>query len=90
MWPPDRDRVGAEDAAPTSADMQCPFYRDHRQTHITCEGLIPGTTITTNFRGRRDDWLLQLRVYCADIKGCQRCEVHMALYNYKYNDKNPV
>jgi hypothetical protein len=70
--------------APTSAEIECPFYRYHSKGRITCEGVIPDTSTTTNFQCRWNNWLTQLRVFCSDKETCQKCEVYMAIWKAKY------
>lgn len=50
-----------------SADVICPFYRndDSRQRKIRCEGIVEDSSLTLYFR-RKEDYALQLHVFCCD------------------------
>ena len=50
----------------TSVDIGCPFYRrdDPKTSSLTCEGVLPGSTVKSHFGGR-DNLQRQIRKYCA-------------------------
>lgn len=59
-------------------DVQCPFYRtdDARRKTITCEGVIPGTSVVNSFVSR-DDYDGQHEKFCC--AGYETCELYLAL-----------
>lgn len=59
----------------------CPFYRRSDGRHITCEGVIPDTTMTHFFGAA--DWGTQVRVFCCDKY--ENCEAYMAVMK-KYEE----
>ena len=55
--------------------VRCPFYRAHAKTAVKCEGPIPGTAVTVEFR-RKSAKDKQYTVFC-----CGRfeyCEMYRA------------
>ena len=66
-------------------DVKCPYYiSDNGVNKISCEGLIPGSSIAHFFRASAD-FKMQIRAFCS---GCYwRCEVCEALdKNTRRND----
>ena len=55
-----------------SADVKCPYYMrdDPRACTITCEGVLPGSTVKSHFPGKKAI-LTQIERRCAgNYKGC--------------------
>ena len=50
-----------------SADAKCPFYEHDniKESTITCEGVVPGSTIKSHFGGKAA-LTRCIRRYCAD------------------------
>ncbi len=56
----------------SSADVKCPFFRhdDPRTSGLTCEGVLPGSTVKSHFPGKSE---LQehRRKFCSeDYRSC--------------------
>lgn len=49
-----------------SADVKCPFYEHDnvKESTITCEGIVPGSTIKSHFTGKAA-LTKTIRTYCA-------------------------
>lgn len=61
--------------------VQCPFYRrSDGKKRISCEGMIPDTTITNLFHRKRD-YTFQIQNFCCD--GYETCEVYIATMGSK-------
>ena len=63
---------------------QCPYYvGDDGKSRITCEGILPGSNISSYFRSRKD-YRLQLEIFCC--RAYKNCEIYLALED-KHEDE---
>lgn len=67
-----------------TAAIKCPFFHGHVPTEISCEGILPDTTIKQIFpsksaRDRHED------IFCIDCY--KNCEVYLAIIE-KYEEGN--
>ncbi len=62
--------------------IKCPFFKSDNFNSITCEGCVEKSIVRQVFSTKyiKEGW--QAR-YCMEIKGCEKCPVHM-LANKKY------
>lgn len=60
--------------------VKCPFYHDHDDNRIKCEGVYKGNTIHLVFEdsNERGDFM---RGHCNSISLCQSCIIHKMLYD---------
>ena len=65
--------------------IQCPYYKDDNAKfkQITCEGILPGSSVRTTFVSR-DDYQTQLEQFCLreTYWSCEICEA----IDKKYDD----
>ena len=65
-------------------EVGCPFYKyDDVRGRITCEGLVPDSSLALIFH-RREDYCTQLEVFCC--KHYKNCEVYRMLME-KYEEE---
>ena len=63
-------------------NVQCPFYRnDDSRWKVVCEGIVEGSTLSLNFKDRKD-LNQQMDIFCCDHY--ENCEVYRMLMDYKY------
>lgn len=62
----------------------CPFYKwDNGRCKITCEGVVDGSTLTTNFPNKRE-FRTQMDTFCCSRYIC--CEIYRMLMDNKYDE----
>lgn len=64
--------------------MQCPFFLQHNELEICCEGIMDRCMHKITFR-RRGDKALFLGTYCE--KHYQKCEYYRMLMCEKYEEE---
>lgn len=68
-----------------SMSIQCPFYLrdDPKACKLTCEGMLPGSSVTNHFLNG-NDLRRQIKKYCED--NYVKCPWYIVLTNVKYYD----
>ena len=71
----------------TSADVLCPFYKrdDPKTSSLTCEGVLPGSTVKSHFGGKENLMRTLRRYCCKDYESCPW--YHIA--SYKWEKQGP-
>ena len=64
--------------------VKCPFYRNHDQNRIVCEGLCKGNTLNLVFQSSSEK-ASYMKDVCYDVLGCRDCLIHMML-DAKYEE----
>ncbi len=64
-------------------DAECPFFRAHTADSVVCEDLIPDSTATLHFNGRKGKHI-QYSVFCCHHY--RNCERYLALQK-KYEEE---
>lgn len=64
-----------------TANIKCPYFMEHSNYVIKCEGLVPDTTNIMSF-AHAEDKKAQQHTFC---EGCwERCEVARAIRAFNY------
>ena len=64
-------------------EVRCPFYHhDDGYRKITCEGIVDDSSLSLNYRHKKD-FEIQVTVFCC--QHYENCEVHQMLMR-KYED----
>lgn len=68
-----------------SSYVKCPFYvrDDTRTCKLTCEGMLPGTSIGSHFLNKAD-LVKYMEEHC--IEAHKSCPWARCLYGYKYRE----
>ena len=62
--------------------VKCPFYRqDDNRWKLVCEGIVDGSTISTNFK-HKADLNQQMDIFCCGYY--KNCEIYRMLMEAKY------
>lgn len=56
----------------------CPYYRQHADNRIYCEGTDSKNIINIVF-GEKNEQKKYENTYCNSIQGCRKCVIHKAL-----------
>ena len=65
-------------------DVQCCFYKhDDGKQRITCEGLVPRSSLSLSYLSKKD-FLIQFETFCC--KHFDKCEVYRMLME-KYEEE---
>ena len=59
--------------------VKCPFYKDHDNNRVKCEGISKGNTIHLVFEDSNER-INYMHSHCNNIFICQSCIIHKALY----------
>lgn len=59
--------------------VKCPFYHDHDNNRIKCEGLSKGNTLHLVFEST-EEMKSFMRDHCNSIRLCQGCLIHKTLF----------
>lgn len=79
-----KEVAGSRMATSTGADyIKCPFFHEHGDYAIKCEGLIPGSETIAAFR-KKEEKLKQQHIFCEDC--WERCEIARSIRAYNYSD----
>lgn len=58
--------------------VKCPFYRNHDQNRIVCEGLSEGNTLSLVFQSSREK-SEYMKDVCYGLLTCRDCLIHIML-----------
>ena len=58
--------------------VKCPYYHNHDNNRIVCEGLSKGNTINLVYESQVQKEIF-MQEKCNSIEGCRRCQIHNLL-----------